>query len=127
MELVRLFNRFGMVSSLDVNNRIATCIVEKRIIEGSKPSIQFGLLTIVSIDSVELLQSNAVLSAVDAPVCLKYFKSTYICEYLPCWVNLVSVSKKLLIDKEVHDNSCISISLQIALYERIFIVFMPES
>ena len=126
MELVRLSNRFGMVSSLHVNNRIAVCIVEKRITEGSKPN-QFGLLTIDSIDSVKLLQSNAVLSAVDAPVCLKYFKSTYICEYLPCWVNLVSVGKILLIDKEVHDNSCISISLQIALYERIFIMFMAES
>ena len=66
MELVKLFNRFGMVSSLDTNNRIATYIVQKRIIEGIKPSIQFGMLTVVSVDNVDILQSHAVVSALDA-------------------------------------------------------------
>ena len=60
-----LFNRFGMVSSLDTNSRIATYIVQKRIIEGIKP-MEFGMLTVVSIDIVDILQPNAVVSALDA-------------------------------------------------------------
>ena len=59
MELVKLFNRFGMVSSLDPS------IVQKRTTEGIKPSLQFGMLTVVSVDNVDILQSNAVL-ALDA-------------------------------------------------------------
>ena len=66
MELVKLFNRFGMVSSLDTNNQIATCIVQKRTTEEIKPSIQFGMLTVISVDNVNILQSNAVVLALDA-------------------------------------------------------------
>ena len=66
VELVKLFNRFGMVSSLDTNNRIATYIVQKRIIGGIKPSMEFGMLTVVSIDNIDILQPNAVVSALDA-------------------------------------------------------------
>ena len=63
MEFVKFFNRFGMVSSLDTNNRIATCIVQKRTNEGIKHSIQFSMLTVVSVDNVDILQSNAVVLA----------------------------------------------------------------
>ena len=52
MELIRLFNRFGIVASVDTNNRYATSIVEKRIIEGIKPCMQQGMLTVVTIDNV---------------------------------------------------------------------------
>ena len=63
IELVKLFNRFGMVSSLDTNNRIATCIVQKRTTEGIKLSIQFGMPTVVSVDNIDILQSSAAVSA----------------------------------------------------------------
>ena len=63
MEFVKLFNRFGMVSSLDTNNQIATCIVKKRTTEGIKHSIQFSMLTVVSVDNVDILQTNAVVLA----------------------------------------------------------------
>ena len=66
MEFYKLFNRFGMVSSLDTNNHIATCIVQKRTTEGIKPSIQFGMLTVISVDNGNVLQSNAVVLALDA-------------------------------------------------------------
>ena len=57
MELVRLFNRFGIVASVDTTNRYATYIVEKRISEGIKPRMQQGMLTVVTIDNVDILQS----------------------------------------------------------------------
>ena len=69
--LIKLLDRFGMVSSLDTNNQIATCIVQKRTTEGIKPSIQFGMLTVVSVDNVNILQSNAVVSVLDATMSCK--------------------------------------------------------
>ena len=38
----------------------------ERTIEGIKPSMQFGVLTVVSVDIVDILQSNAVVLALDA-------------------------------------------------------------
>lgn len=55
IELVRLFNRFGIVASVDTNSRYATSIVEKRITEGIKPRYVN-----------DILQSNAVVSTLDA-------------------------------------------------------------
>ena len=66
-----------MVSSLDTNNRIATCIVQKRTTEGIKPSIQFGMLTVVSVDNVDILQSNAVVLTLDATGVGWYFCSVH--------------------------------------------------
>ena len=40
--------------------------MQKRIIEEIKPSIQFGILMVVSVDNVDILQSNAVVSVLDA-------------------------------------------------------------
>ena len=63
MELVCLFNRLGIEASLDTNSRYATYVVEKRITEGIKPCMQDGILTV---DNVDILQSNAVVSSLDA-------------------------------------------------------------
>ena len=46
-QLVRLFNKFGIVSSLDTNSRIATSIVERRFKKGIKPSLKSDMLSVV--------------------------------------------------------------------------------
>ena len=65
-ELVNLFNKLGIVSSLDTNNRIATSIVEMRTKEGIKPLLSQGALSIISIDNVDILQPHAIVSSLDA-------------------------------------------------------------
>ena len=65
-ELVRLFNKLGIVSSLDTNSRIATSIVERRFKQGIKPSLKSDMLSVVSIDNVDILQSHATVSSLDA-------------------------------------------------------------
>ena len=62
-ELIRVFNKLGIVASLDTSSRLGTHVVEKRIVEGIRPSLQFGIATI---DNVDILQSHAVVSSLDA-------------------------------------------------------------
>ena len=61
-----VFNKLGIVASLDTSSRLGTHVVEKRIVEGVRPSLQLGMLCIATIDNVDILQSHAVVSNLDA-------------------------------------------------------------
>ena len=58
----------GIVASLDTSSRLGTHVVEKRIVEGIRPSLQFGMLCIATIDNVDILQSHAVVSSLEVGV-----------------------------------------------------------
>ena len=49
-ELVKILNRIGTASSIDTSQRLATQVVESRIIEGIVPELNKNALSIVSID-----------------------------------------------------------------------------
>ena len=66
LELVKIMNRLGASASLDTCNRLATMIVEKRLKNGIKQSLVPGMLTVVSVDNIDILQPHAVVSATDA-------------------------------------------------------------
>ena len=66
LELVKVLNRVGAVASLDTCNRLATHVVQQRILRGIKPELCPNTLTVVSIDNIDILQSHAIVSGVDA-------------------------------------------------------------
>ncbi len=59
-------NRIGAVASLDTSNRLATHVVQTRLVKGIKPSLIPNALTIVSVDNIDILQPHAVVSSLDA-------------------------------------------------------------
>ncbi len=64
--LVQIMNRIGAVASLDTSNRLATHVVQTRLVKGIKPSLIPNALTIVSVDNIDILQPHAVVSSLDA-------------------------------------------------------------
>ncbi len=48
--LVQIMNRIGAVASLDTSNRLATHVVQTRLVKGIKPSLIPNALMIVSVD-----------------------------------------------------------------------------
>ena len=65
LELVRIFNRIGAVASIDTNSRLATRIVQERLMHGIKPQLQPHMLSIISIDNIDILQPHALVSCTD--------------------------------------------------------------
>lgn len=63
LELVKIFNRIGVVASLGTNLRVATQVVEARIAHGVLPELADS---IVSIDNIHILQPHAFVSCTDA-------------------------------------------------------------
>ncbi len=61
--LVQIMNRIGAVASLDTSNRLATHVVQTRLVKGIKPSLIPNALTIVSVDDIDILQPHAVVLA----------------------------------------------------------------
>ena len=66
LELVKVLNRVGAVASFDTCNRLATRVVQQQILRGIKPELSPNTLTVVSIDNIDILQSHAMVSSVDA-------------------------------------------------------------
>ena len=66
LELVRILNRVGAVASLDTSNRLATFVVQQRITRGIVHELQPNTLTIVSVDNIDILQTHATVSCLDA-------------------------------------------------------------
>lgn len=66
IELVKIFNRVGAVACTDTCHRVATQVVQRRIREGIKMSVQREMFSIASIDNIDILQPFAVVSALDA-------------------------------------------------------------
>ena len=66
LELVRIMNRIGAVASVDTCNRLATQVVQTRIQETFTKELVPGMLTVVSIDNIDILQPHAVVSSLDA-------------------------------------------------------------
>ncbi len=64
--LVQIMNGIGAVASLDTSNRLATHVVQTRLVKGIKPSLIPNALTIVSVDNIDILQPHAVVSSLDA-------------------------------------------------------------
>ena len=65
-ELVRVLNRFGACVSLDTHNRISTRIVTIRMLRGIQSQLTPCTLTVISIDNIDLMQINAMVSALHA-------------------------------------------------------------
>ena len=61
-ELVKMFNRLGIVVSLDTHDRIATAVVTRRINKGIHSELTPHTLTVVSIDNIDILQHHAMVS-----------------------------------------------------------------
>ena len=59
-ELVKIFNRIGAVASLDTHDCVATCAVTDRIAKGIRFELEPRSLTVVSIDSIDILQRHGV-------------------------------------------------------------------
>ena len=64
-ELVRILNRVGAVASLETNRRLATLVVQQRMSKGIIAEIHPKLLSVVSIDNIDILQSHAFVSSTD--------------------------------------------------------------
>ena len=65
-ELVKIMNRVGAVASIDTCNRLATQVVEIRLQEGFKGSLNPDAITFLSLDNLDILQPHAVVAATDA-------------------------------------------------------------
>ena len=65
-ELVRVLNRFGACVSLDTHNRISTRIVTISMFRGIQSQLTPRTLTVLSIDNIDLMQINAMVSALHA-------------------------------------------------------------
>ena len=66
LELVRILNRVGAVSSLDTNSRLATMVVQQRLKRGIEPELEPNKFTVISVDNIDILQSHAMVSSLDA-------------------------------------------------------------
>jgi hypothetical protein len=66
LELVNIMNRVGAVASIDTFDRLATEVVEIRLQEGIKTSLKLDMITLVSLDNVDILQPYAIVAATDA-------------------------------------------------------------
>ena len=64
-ELIKVLNRIGATTSLDTSQRIATHVVETRIIKGMVPELNERALSIVLIDNIDILQTHAFVSSTD--------------------------------------------------------------
>lgn len=71
-ELVKIFNRLGAAASLDTSLRLATQVVQDRMVSVVKPELEEGALSIISIAHYFnhyfniILQSHAFVSCTDA-------------------------------------------------------------
>ena len=66
LELVKFFNRIGAAAALDTSNRLATHVVQQRILQGIEPELTENTLTVVSKDNIDILQTHAMVSSMDA-------------------------------------------------------------
>ncbi len=66
-ELVRVINRIGACASLDTANRLSTMVVHDRIYRGILLlELNFNTLSVITIDNVDILQTHAMVSTLDA-------------------------------------------------------------
>ena len=66
LELVRIMNRVGAVTSIDTASRLATSVVSTRISRGVKRELIPNRLSVVSIDNIDVLQVHAMVCSTDA-------------------------------------------------------------
>lgn len=66
LELVKILNNLGAVVSNDTRCRLSSHVVQQRLVEGIKKSLVPEVLTVVSMDNIDILQPNAIVSTLDA-------------------------------------------------------------
>ena len=66
LELIRIFNRIGAVASLDTCDHLSTSVVHKRLLLGTEQELCPNTLTVVSVDNIDSLQPDAMISSTDA-------------------------------------------------------------
>ena len=65
-ELARVLNRLGACASLETAKRLSTMVVHERICRGIVPELTSNTLTLITIDNIDIQQSHAMVSALDA-------------------------------------------------------------
>ena len=66
LKLVKIMNKLGAVACNETRCRLSTKIVQQRFLEGVKKSLVLRMLTVVSMDNIDILQPHAVVSTLDA-------------------------------------------------------------
>ena len=66
LELVAILNRLGAAASLDTVNRLATCVVTRRMSDGVLSDLATQKFAAVSIDNIDILQPYGFVSCTDA-------------------------------------------------------------
>ena len=61
-ELVKIFNRIGVVASMDTHDRVATYAVKERMSKGIQFELDRNIFTITSVDNIDILQRHAMVS-----------------------------------------------------------------
>ena len=65
LELVKIMNRIGAVASLDTCNRLSTLVVQKRLRDGIKIHLVPGMLSVISIDNIDIQLPHGIVSCMD--------------------------------------------------------------